>query len=399
MNRGYRVAKHRKRLTRIKKKKKIAVRSVTMLLTSGPLQHSRKTIELQDAKRRAGALEAQIETMRRHLSEERESLRERRKAFEVRQDRLRRVRAQAVKDRRHWMALYDLTMPSTSNATLDSSIDANPAEATTDPFASLFTKVPDPYLAEAARLDRSLDKGQRMLAVELLFIFDLKLVRIRASSASFQAPGDGLVAHVGSLLWPTANEWHKFPADYVNACLGYALHLLDTLVRYYDVPLPFVFTIAGAETVIFPNWTRRRKEIVPLYMTDHNLDRFAIGLSMFNYNVLYLCSLQGLDIPLSMVSQSAMNLRAACLKSLPREASELRPYPPSTQFAHGFYEVVRHTLELYTRDPSIPSKATAYLRELRFCEDDMDQFEREDEEKWDIIDNEGRTVSFNELSE
>ncbi|KAJ1927325.1 hypothetical protein IWQ60_003031 [Tieghemiomyces parasiticus] len=369
------VAKHRKRLTRIKKKKKIAVRSVTMLLTSGPLQHSRKTIELQDAKRRAGALEAQIETMRRHLTEERESLRERRQAFEVRQDRLRRVRAQAVKDRRHWMALYDLTMPSPSNATLDSSIDANPAEPTTDPFTSLFTKVPDPYLAEAARLDRSLDKGQRMLAVELLFIFDLKLVRIRASSASFQAPGDGLVAHVGSLLWPTANEWHKFPADYVNACLGYALHLLDTLVRYYDVP------------------------IVPLYMTDHNLDRFAIGLSMFNYNVLYLCSLQGLDIPLSMVSQSAMNLRAACLKSQPREASELRPYPPSTQFAHGFYEVVRHTLELYTRDPSIPSKATAYLRELRFCEDDMDQFEREDEEKWDIIDNEGRTVSFNELSE
>ncbi|RKP34959.1 hypothetical protein BJ085DRAFT_18157 [Dimargaris cristalligena] len=105
----------------------------------------------------------------------------------------------------------------------------------------------------------------------------------------------------------------EFPADYINACVGSVLHLLRVMENYLGVTLPFRFNLKGADTVIYPNWTHSNEREVPLYLTDYNLERFIIGLSMMSFDILYVCYIQAVDIPLDSITQSATNIRKACL--------------------------------------------------------------------------------------
>ncbi|KAJ1979610.1 hypothetical protein H4R34_002753 [Dimargaris verticillata] len=242
----------------------------------------------------------------------------------------------------------------------------------------------------------AIDHAQRLLAAELLFIFDLKLIHVRTSSP-FVNQEDCNVTHINGLIWPTNDEWHKFPADYVNACVETVLLLLKVLSQYHSHSLPFAFQYRGsADSVIFPNWTQHNSSSVPLYMTDHHLERFIVGLAMVNYNVVYLCFLYQLVVSPTMVTQAAANLRAFCLQA--RSLDRPIPHPTPTPMPYSFYKVVRLTLNLYRSDPHIESKVINYLRSLHYCDVDIDWHQYQSEEKWDIIDDQGHSMEAGEMS-
>lgn len=51
---------------------------------------------------------------------------------------------------------------------------------------------------------------------------------------------------------------------------------------------------------------------IPLFLDDKNFRRFTIGMAMLNYNIAYLCYTQGVEIPLSRVTNALQALMECC---------------------------------------------------------------------------------------
>ncbi|KAJ1975400.1 Peroxisome chaperone and import receptor [Dimargaris xerosporica] len=399
------LGEYRKRTRQLKKRTKRAIRSVTSIISSGPLLHGRKVIELQEQTRRTDRLECHLQKLKAKLQQGQDDLAQRRAQLATYRAHLNAAIARFNQTNSTNQASSDLPEsappagkarssqrqpPSQPSPTSDSPpVLANishPAHLSTD--ASLTTPID--------RVATAIDHAQRLLAAELLFIFDLKLIHVRTSSP-FVNQEDCNVTHINGLIWPTNDEWHKFPADYVNACVETVLLLLKVLSQYHDHSLPFGFQYRGAaDSVTFPNWVHRNSSAVPLYMTDHHLERFIVGLAMVNYNVVYLCNLYQLSVSPTMVTQAAANLRAFCLQARPLDRPISHPAP--TAMPYSFYKVVRLTLSLYRSDPHIESKVMNYLRSLHYCDVDIDWHQYQREEKWDIIDNQGDSMEAGETS-
>lgn len=89
------------------------------------------------------------------------------------------------------------------------------------------------------------------------------------------------------------------------------LHTLHTALK--NIPLP---KVRYSSLVLHPSkkvLTMTGISKMPLFLEDDkNFRRFLIGVSMLNYNIVYLCFTQGIHIPLSQVANTLQNLMAGC---------------------------------------------------------------------------------------
>ncbi|ORZ14774.1 UV radiation resistance protein and autophagy-related subunit 14-domain-containing protein [Absidia repens] len=107
-----------------------------------------------------------------------------------------------------------------------------------------------------------------------------------------------------------------YPKDELNSAIGYTSQMLDLIVRYLGIKLPFCLFRKDIYTYIrsIPHSRLYQNQSkMPLYLeNDKNFRRFLIGVSMLNYNIVYLCYTQGVHIPLSQVANTLQNLLACC---------------------------------------------------------------------------------------
>ncbi|KAI8877928.1 hypothetical protein K501DRAFT_277979 [Backusella circina FSU 941] len=90
---------------------------------------------------------------------------------------------------------------------------------------------------------------------------------------------------------------------------------------------------------------------MPLFLDeeDKNFKRFTIGMAMLNYNIAYLCHTQGVEIPLSQVTNTLQSLMACCRAHELGIKSHALIYQgiKDLEFSMDFQQVVRMTLLRY----------------------------------------------------
>ncbi|KAJ1655335.1 hypothetical protein IWQ61_004899 [Dispira simplex] len=358
-------------MSRFKRKMKVAIRSVTSLLNLGPLQQGRKAIELHEATARTTVLTHHQRILEERIFKEQLRISEKSKEIKARRDRLNKLR-------QRW--------PEVQKASLSHD------KANSEDNRTLMLRG---FNSQKEIVWREVQRARWRLASELLFIFDLKLIHVRTSSLFLSHSGSH-TAHIGDLIWPSPYEWHKFPTDYINSCIDHVIHGLRVLSKYLDVRLPFQVDKQAGLPVVCAGWTPVNHQWVPLFLTDDNVEQFIIGLAMLCYNVGYLCQLQQVPFPLNRVTQAARNLRAACDGILTNDV--LTCPPVTTGLPYNLYQVVWECAKLYEQDPTTRTKVNPHLRRLHFCDNDVDYYERQDEEKWDVIDSEGRSMLVDNIS-
>ncbi|KAI8382471.1 UV radiation resistance protein and autophagy-related subunit 14-domain-containing protein [Blakeslea trispora] len=107
----------------------------------------------------------------------------------------------------------------------------------------------------------------------------------------------------------------KYRKEELNAPIGLVVHMLNLIIRYLGIKLPFMIFQKGVQYYIrmIPlnpqKWSSAKK--FPLFL-DKNFKRFVVGMAMLNYNLAYLCHTQGVEIPLSQIANTLQSLMACC---------------------------------------------------------------------------------------
>ncbi|KAJ3410098.1 hypothetical protein HDU80_003584 [Chytriomyces hyalinus] len=122
-------------------------------------------------------------------------------------------------------------------------------------------------------------------------------------------------------------DYYLYPREKFNAALGHIVHMVIVMCHYLGVTLPFQLVYGGSKSLIKPGvvdvhtllGTRSENadgvsgisSSLPLFL-DSNVDLFTIGLTLLNYDILYLCQTQGVTIPLHLGANTLENLAACC---------------------------------------------------------------------------------------
>ncbi|KAI8370755.1 UV radiation resistance protein/autophagy-related protein 14 [Choanephora cucurbitarum] len=110
----------------------------------------------------------------------------------------------------------------------------------------------------------------------------------------------------------------KYKKEELNAPIGLVVQMLNLVVRYLGIKLPFMIFQKGIQHYIrmIPlnpqKWSSARKFPLFLERDEKNFKRFVVGMAMLNYNLAYLCHTQGVNIPLSQVANTLQSLMACC---------------------------------------------------------------------------------------
>ncbi|CAO3590941.1 unnamed protein product [Absidia cylindrospora] len=145
----------------------------------------------------------------------------------------------------------------------------------------------------------------------------------------------------------------RYPKDELNSAIGYTSQMLDLIVRYLGIKLPFCLFRKDIYTYIrsIPHSRLYQNQSkMPLFLeNDKNFRRFLIGISMLNYNIVYLCYTQGVHIPLSQVANTLQNLLACCNAPGLGLRSHAMIYQglSNLDFLFDFNQVVRQTALRY----------------------------------------------------
>ncbi|KAG0170730.1 hypothetical protein DFQ28_001653 [Apophysomyces sp. BC1034] len=104
----------------------------------------------------------------------------------------------------------------------------------------------------------------------------------------------------------------SYSKEELNTAIGLVIHMLNLIVRYLGIKLPFMVFRKGIYPYVRSSLQPRNYSKMPLYLDDKNLKRFTIGIAMLNYDIAYLCHTQGVEIPISKVSNTLQGLMACC---------------------------------------------------------------------------------------
>ncbi|KAJ2827617.1 hypothetical protein IWW50_001803 [Coemansia erecta] len=193
-------------------------------------------------------------------------------------------------------------------------------------------------------------------------------------------------ARLFGLPWPGTDDWNKYPADYVNACVSHCVHVFSVLAHYLHLHLPFSILKRGSRLFIRPNWRLADAREAALSIDDSNRASFVAGLGMLFYDIAYMCHRQGVRVPVEQVADVVENMRLAVLAQ-GEPANEARMRLP---FALDIYAVVQEVMRMYA-DPSRPSsdlelrdRVHEELRRLHLCDDAVDSMDYDDE-NWTVV--------------
>ncbi|KAG8981535.1 hypothetical protein FRB94_008914 [Tulasnella sp. JGI-2019a] len=192
---------------------------------------------------------------------------------------------------------------------------------------------------------------------------------------------------ISGLILPVPGDLRRYSQEHVTAAVGHTLHFLCLLTCYLGVKLPFeIIWSGGAPSMGLPSIVAGRgperggwansTEPYPLWLADSEsvpstssdgaatsspspslllkkptVDNFTTGLCMLNYNIAYLAHTQGLEIPLSLTSETLRNLWAVChistdayaraSHSTPSRAHTLPPPTTSPNFTLEFGQLLQ----------------------------------------------------------
>ncbi|CAO3651012.1 unnamed protein product [Cunninghamella echinulata] len=213
----------------------------------------------------------------------------------------------------------------------------------------------------------------------------------------------------------------RYPKDELNSAIGYTTQMLELIVSYLGIKLPFTIFRKDLRLYIrsIPHSRLYQSQSkMPLFLDDDkNFRKFLIGISMLNYDIAYLCYTQGVDIPLSQVANALQNILACCNSPQLglRSHSTIQQGIINLDYTYDFQQILRQTSLRYrcgssslttnTTNQTIPnSKADQKFFKVRhsdfvggqyndemnlfeFGEDeDDDEDEDEDEDEEDVDD-------------
>ncbi|KAJ2276244.1 hypothetical protein EV176_002438 [Coemansia sp. RSA 451] len=192
-------------------------------------------------------------------------------------------------------------------------------------------------------------------------------------------------ARLFGLPWPGIDDWRKFPADYINACVSHSVHIFSVLSNYLHLQTPFAVVKRGSRLFIRPNWRQVDVREAALSIDDDRAS-FVVGLAMLFYNIAFMCHRQGVRVPVEQVADAVENMRLAVLAQAEPENTARTRLP----FALDIYTVVQEVMRMYA-DPAHPdadlelrSRVHDELRRLHLCDDAVDSVDYEDD-NWAII--------------
>ncbi|CAO3652588.1 unnamed protein product [Cunninghamella blakesleeana] len=141
----------------------------------------------------------------------------------------------------------------------------------------------------------------------------------------------------------------RYPKDELNSAIGYTVQMLELIVQYLGIKLPFtifrkdlrLYIRSIPHSRIYQNQSK-----MPLFLdNDKSFRRFLIGITMLNYDIAYLCYTQGVDIPLSQVANALQNIMACCNSpqlGLQSHSSNLGGIK-DLNYVYDFQQVLRQT--------------------------------------------------------
>ncbi|KAG2233141.1 hypothetical protein INT48_001634 [Thamnidium elegans] len=155
---------------------------------------------------------------------------------------------------------------------------------------------------------------RRILVKETMSLFELKPGVIEeAESTSFLHEGKEDLYICGVTLPTRLIDVSKCPKEELNAPIGLVIHMLGLIVRYLGIKLPFEIIRRGIKPYIrAPNKQHVRKFPLFLEEDDKNFKKFIHGMSMLNYNIVYICHTQGVKIPSTDIANTLQCLMSIC---------------------------------------------------------------------------------------
>ncbi|KAF9974070.1 hypothetical protein BGZ73_002659 [Actinomortierella ambigua] len=105
--------------------------------------------------------------------------------------------------------------------------------------------------------------------------------------------------------------FENYDRDEINTSIGNVIHMSTLIACYLGVKLPFLTYLRSFVYHIHPSLSASSRR-TPLNLSETNLESFAMGLAMLNYNIAYLCYSQGVTIPLKKAPNTLENLLACC---------------------------------------------------------------------------------------
>ncbi|KAJ2365866.1 hypothetical protein H4S01_003014 [Coemansia sp. RSA 2610] len=196
--------------------------------------------------------------------------------------------------------------------------------------------------------------------------------------------GAALDERLFGLPWPQRADWAKYPAAYIEACVGHAVHVFSVLAHYLHARLPFYAAKRGGRLYMRAAWRRADAPAAELAVSPRA--RFVVALGMLFCAIAELCRAQGVAAPEPADVVGNMR-RAVCALA--------EPPPAATPPPLDVYAAVVEAMRLYA-DAARPAAALALreavhaeLRRLHLCDDAVDAADRDDassdDENWAII--------------
>ncbi|KAI9275630.1 UV radiation resistance protein and autophagy-related subunit 14-domain-containing protein [Phascolomyces articulosus] len=156
----------------------------------------------------------------------------------------------------------------------------------------------------------------------------------------------------------------KYSKEELNAAIGHLIHMLGLIIRYLGVKLPFPIYYKTMYPYIRSTIAKQRNSSkMPLFLDDKNLRRFTIGMAMLNYDIAYLCHTQGVEIPLSQVTNALQALMACCRSQRLGLRSHISLYQGirSIDFPLEFHQVLKMTALRYRSGSPMTSELNKEL--------------------------------------
>ncbi|KAJ1887904.1 hypothetical protein LPJ66_008861 [Kickxella alabastrina] len=202
------------------------------------------------------------------------------------------------------------------------------------------------------------------------------------------------------LPWPGPEEWTRYPAEYINACVGHCVHVFSVLAHYFHADLPFRVLKRGPRLMIRPHWRSVDAGEALLSLSGgagSGVAAFVVGLGMLLFNVAYLCHCRGVSVPVEQVADAVENLRLAVVgEPEPEPEPEPGPGPAVARrqqgaFALDVYAVIMEAAKMYAgpmlggdSEGALRTQVHGVLRSLHLCDDAVDSVDYDDE-NWAII--------------
>ncbi|KAI8373151.1 UV radiation resistance protein and autophagy-related subunit 14-domain-containing protein [Radiomyces spectabilis] len=161
------------------------------------------------------------------------------------------------------------------------------------------------------RIHKSTVATRRVLVNEVVSLFDVKQGRIEDDEGEQTA----MYHSICNLKLPSRPvDLTRCAKEPINAAVELIVHALLLFVRYLGIKLPFRLFYQQAHLYVRPStiW-KYAKEKMPLFLDDdRDYRKFILGVAMLNYNLAYLCHLQGVVVSMEQLADTLSLLSLCC---------------------------------------------------------------------------------------